>query len=614
MMSGTEDGAGAEFSWRRAAAVFFAALALRAVFVAQWAHLPYIDSLAVDAWACDRWALDILNGHLIRDTAFYQSPFYPYFLAGFYKLFGHNPQGVLWVQAAVDSFTCVLIMRAGELCFGARAGLAAGLLAALYRPFIFNAALLTKETFVLFALALFLIALLRAGEKGSFRRLFLCGLAAGWCLLLRPNAVLLAPAALLWLWLRARGQRSPAGRRGFLKVAVAPLALGLLLPVLPATLHNYAASRDLVLVNYTGGFTLFIGNNPEATPFGTYPLGISTDPLREEKESTAIAEKTAGRTLKPSEVSSFWTRQAIRFAAGHPFRWLGLMLQKFWFFWNSYEFSDNYDLQFIQEKFNTVLKLPLASFALAGCLAAVGLFLCRLREPAGLLPLLFWTYFFSILPFWICDRYRLPALIFLLPLAGGALDRLAAAARGLQFQALLKPCLLASPLVLLCMAPLPLDMKFSEASAWGQLTTIHSDAGRHPQALAAFREAARLAPQSLNAPVIAAAAFSLQSLGKFDDALEFYKLGNDIHPNSALLLNNHGRLLFQLGRAKEAAALMEKAAGLDADPGSEHRNLFYVYRELGRKKEAAKYGALAARRFPEDRKLARDLEALKAGR
>ncbi|MBU2574412.1 MAG: tetratricopeptide repeat protein [Elusimicrobia bacterium] len=600
------------FSWRRALAVFLPAFALRAVFAAQWADLPYIGSLAADAWACDRWALDILHGHLVRDTAFYQSPFYPYFLAAFYKLFGHHPQGVLWVQAFIDSCSCVLLMRAGELCFGARAGLAAGLLAAVYRPLIFNTALLTKETFVIFALALFLIALLRAGEDGRPRRYFLCGLAAGWCLLLRPNALLLAPAGLLWLWLRARSGPLPAAGRGFLKGAVFPLLLGTLLPLLPATLHNLVAGRDLVFVNYTGGFDFFIGNNPEATAFGTYPLGISTDPLLEEKEAAAMAEKAAGRALKPSEVSSFWARKGAAFIAAHPLKWFGLTLQKFWFFWNSYEFPDNYDLQFIRGKFNTVLKLPLASFALVGSLGAVGLFLCRLREPSGSLPLLFHAYLVSLLPFWICDRYRLPALVFLLPLAGGALERLAAAARSLELQPLLKPCLYASPLILLCLVPLPLDMKFSEASAWGQLTAIYSELGRHKKALKAFREAARLAPESLNAPVISGAALSLQSLGRSGDALELYKLGSDIYPESAMLYNNHGRLLFQLGRAKEAAALLEKAAGLDADPGSEYRNLFYVYRKLGRNKEAARYGELASARFPEDKKLKAELQALKA--
>lgn len=603
-----ESGPDTAFSWKRASAVFIAALVLRAVFATQWAHLPYIDSLAIDAWACDRWALDILNGHLIRHTAFYQSPFYPYFLAGFYKLFGHHPQAVLWLQAVLDSGTCVLIMRAAQLAYGARAGLAAGLLAAVYRPFIFDTALLTKETFVLFALALFLIALLRAGEGNLPRRRFLCGLAAGWCLLLRPNAVLLAPAAMLWLWLRAQ---PPRNGRAFIKGAVFPLVLGALLPVLPAALHNYAASRDLVPVNYTGGFTLFIGNNPEATAFGSYPLGISTDALLEEKETAALAEKGTGRKLKPSEVSSFWARKALEFAVTRPLSWFALTLQKAWFFWNKYEFSDNYDLQFIQEKFSTVLKLPLASFALIGCLGAIGLFLGRLKEPSGAAPLLFWTYFLSILPFWICDRYRLPALVFLLPAAGAALDRIFSAVRETDCRPLLKPCLFAFPFMLLCLAPLPLNMAFSEASAWGQLTTIHADAGRYGKALQAFGAAARLAPESLNPEVISAAALSLEGLGKPGDAMELYKLGSELYPASATLCNNWGRLLFSLGRAKEAAALLEKAAMIDADPGKEYRNLFYVCRKLGRKKDAVKYGELAAARFPEDARLKADLEAMR---
>ncbi|MBI4803124.1 MAG: glycosyltransferase family 39 protein [Elusimicrobia bacterium] len=597
--------------WRRASAVFLAAFALRAVFLAQWADLPYIDSLAADAWACDRWALDILDGRLIRHTAFYQSPFYPYFLAAFYKLFGHQPQGVLWLQAFIDSLSCVAIMRIAKLCFGARAGLAAGLLAAFYRPFIFNTALLTKETFVLFALALFLIALLRADAAGLFRRHFLCGLAAGWCLLLRPNALLLVPAALLWLWLRAGSARPPGTVRGFLKGTAFPLLLGTLLPVLPATLHNFAASRDLVLLNYTSGFAFFIGNNPEATGLVTYPSGVSSDPLLEESQSLRLAEKSSGRALKPSEVSSFWFRKGLAFISAEPCAWLTLTCLKFWFFWNWHEISDNYDLHFIQKHFNTALKLPLASFALAGCLGAVGLFLCRLREPSGAPLFLFLAYLLSVLPFWISDRYRLPALVFLLPLAAAALERLAAAAARLELKNIWKPCLAASPLVFLCLAPPPFSLKLSEAAAWGQLTSIYSELGEHGKALEAFRSAVEAAPQNVGAPVISDAAFSMRRLGRVNDALELYKLGSDIYPGDAALYNNRGKLLFELGKTKEAAALLEKAAATDPDPGKEYRNLFYAYRKLGRKAQAVRYGGLAAARFPDDKKLKAELQALK---
>jgi len=487
-------------------AVFLLAFGLRAVFLLQWLELPYLGALSSDAWAYDRWALEILDNGLLRHTAFYQSPFYPYFLAGFYKLFGHHPAGVLWLQVAADAGTCLLVMRAGERAFSPRAGLWAGLLCALYRPFIFSAAVPGKETFAVLSAALFALLALRAGESGRGRDYFYCGLAAGWAALLRTNALLLLPALLLWAW-----QKNPV--KHLLKAAALPLLLGAALPVLPATLHNFAAGGGFVPVTYNGGFTFFLGNNPEATGAGTYPSGFSSNPLLEESQPARLAEEALGRPLKPAEVSAFWLRKGLSFIAENPAAWLGQTAAKFFLFWNRYEIPDNYDLQFISANSGTLLGWPLASFALAGCLGAAGLFLCRRKESSGLLLFLFAAYFASLLPFWMTDRYRLPALAFLLPLAGGLLDYAGQALASGDWRRALRPALPASPLLLLCLLPTPLDRRLAEAAGWAQLGAVYAETGDGPKALRAFETAASVDPAALSPELLAAAASYLDRRG-----------------------------------------------------------------------------------------------------
>ncbi|MCX5796080.1 MAG: glycosyltransferase family 39 protein [Elusimicrobia bacterium] len=599
-----KDPSAARFSWRRALALFLLAFAVRAVFLAQWSRLPYIDAPRVDAQVHHDWALEILHGRLIRERAFYQSPFYPYLLAAGYKLFGIRPHAMLWLQAAVDASSCVVIMSLSELCLGAGAGIVGGLFAAFYRPLIFSTGLMTKETFVVLGLALFALMLLRADASDRRRDYFLCGAALGWTVLSRANVLLLVPAALLWLWLRRR--RPPRARNalGFL--------FGLMLPILPATAHNLMASRDWVLVNYTGGFTFFIGNNPEATGLGHYPLGIDSDPLLEEAQSTRLAEKTVGRALKPSEVSSFWFRKGLDFIAGNPGRWLRLTWTKFRFFWNRYENPDNYDLQFIQEHFSTLLKWPLASFALIGSLGAVGLFLSRLEEPSGLLALLFWSYLASILPFWMSDRYRLPDLVFLIPLAAAALVRLAAALGQKDWRPVWKACLAASPLVFLCLTtPLP-DLRSAEAKGWGQLATIYVDLKEPRLAVEAFQRASQLDPASIETAAFIGAASALERLGEIDKSLELYEVGIAVHPGSAMLYNNRGTLLFKKGKVDEGLKLLKKAVEVDPELGLGYRNLFYGYAIEGKRDLALRYGDMAVARLPQDAELKRRLDELKA--
>lgn len=592
----------------RAALVFLAAFAVRAVFISQWVRLPYLGALCADAWAYDKWALEILNGQFIRHTAFYQSPLYPYFLAGFYKLFGHQPAGVLWLQGLVDSLTCVIVMRIAWRCFSARAGLIAGLLCAFYRPFIFSAGLIGKETFAVFGVALFTLLALRAGEGGRGRGYFLCGLAAGGCALLRTNALLLLPAALLWFWLR---RDIAGGARRFFAAAALPLLLGCAAALLPAALHNFAASRDLVLTNYNGGYTFFLGNNPAATGAGIYPAGLTPDPLLEESQPARIAEAAAGRPLKPSEISAYWFRRGLAFIAGDPVGWLVLTAAKFTFFWNWYEIPDNYDIQFVSGHFNTLLKFPLAAFGLIGCFGAAGLFFCRARERSGLPLFLFLAYLASVLPFWLTDRYRLPALVFLLPLAAAAADKLAEAAVSRGWGRIWKPFLAAAPLMLLCLGRPDFDLKFAEAAGWGQLVAVHSERGEHAKALEAFRNAAALNPESLGPEIISKAAFSLAGLGRTDEALELYAAGSSAHPASADLYNNRGVLLLKLGKTREGVAMLERAEKIDPDLGAGYRNLFYGYARLGRKADALRCGQKAAALFPGDLRLKRDVQALK---
>ncbi len=492
-------------SWTRYAAVFLFALVLRAVFLHQWSVLPYLSALSSDAWAYDRQAMEILSGGLLRGSAFYQSPFYPYFLAAVYKVVGHHPAAVLWLQAAADAGSCVLAMLIGERAFGRRAGVWAGLLCALYRPFIFAAAVPGKETLAVFSTLLFALLALKAAESGRGRDYFFCGLAGGWAALLRSNVLLLPAALLLHLFLR--------GGSGRARKAVFPLLLGAALPVLPVTLHNLAASRDFVLINYNGGFTFFLGNNPSATGAGIYPAGFSSNPLFEESQPAALAELAAGRKLKPSEISRYWLRRGLSFIVHDPWRWLKLTAAKLYLFWNRYEIPDNYDLQFIGGNFRTLLAWPLVSFALLGCLGAAGLFLCRRGEAAGLGALLFLAYLLSLLPFWMADRYRLPAAALLLPLAAGALEHAAAFLAAGKYNAAARPFLLAAPLMLLCLLPTTLDRRVAEASGWSQLGLVWAENGEGKKAAEAFGRAAETDASSPSCAEAEAAADYLEKRG-----------------------------------------------------------------------------------------------------
>ena len=88
-----------------------------------------------------------------------------------------------------------------------------------------------------------------------------------------------------------------------------------------------------------------MSSNKNAT--GIYmPLRIDRQETKYERhDARALAEQQIGRTLKPSEVSSFWFKRSLDYIFGHPWEWMKLMGRKFLLFHNKVEIPDVIDYQ-----------------------------------------------------------------------------------------------------------------------------------------------------------------------------------------------------------------------------------------------------------------------------
>ena len=83
--------------------------------------------------------------------------------------------------------------------------------------------------------------------------------------------------------------------------------------LLPVAIRNYAVGGGFYLTTSQFGPNFFIGNNPNAD--GTYMslrFGRGA-PEYERQDATELAEHATGRTLTPSEVSTYWTDRALDF-------------------------------------------------------------------------------------------------------------------------------------------------------------------------------------------------------------------------------------------------------------------------------------------------------------
>src|SRR5690242_4626068 len=120
--------------------IFLLAFALRLAVLLQLESMPLFYNLMGDPRGYDDWARTIAAGDWLGHEVFYQAPLYPYFLAALRALFGADLWSVRVVQIAIGAATCSLLYLAGKSFFSRAAGLAAGVLLALYAPAIFFSA------------------------------------------------------------------------------------------------------------------------------------------------------------------------------------------------------------------------------------------------------------------------------------------------------------------------------------------------------------------------------------------------------------------------------------------------------------------------------------------
>jgi hypothetical protein len=115
---------------------------------------------------------------------------------------------------------------------------------------------------------------------------------------------------------------------------------GLALVLVPVAARNSIVGGGFYITTSQFGPNLYIGNNPAAD--GTYQslrYGRGA-PEYERQDATELAEHALGKTLTPSEVSSYWTDKALEFITSHPAAWLRLTSRKVALLWNATEMLD----------------------------------------------------------------------------------------------------------------------------------------------------------------------------------------------------------------------------------------------------------------------------------
>ncbi len=474
-------------------AVFVLALALRAIYIHELRDSLLFTELFGDGQQYDAWAREIAAGDWIGHEVFYQAPFYPYFLAVLYTLGDHDLLLVRGVQALLGAFSCVLLVYAGTALISRRAGLLAGVLLAIHPPAIFFDGLIQKSSLDLF-LTTAVVALIAAFlARQRFALLVALGVVLAALTLNRENARVVYVVVVPWLLLYFRD--AAMLRRGAWVAAFLIASTAVLLPV---AWRNHRIDGEWFLSTSQFGPNFFIGNHPGAS--GLYaPLVAGRGDARAERvDATRLAEAELGRSLSPSEVSSFWADQAFAYVADQPLAWLRLMTWKGFLTFHDMELADSESLAvFASQSWLLSGLRHLLGFGTLVSLAVLGIWATR-REwrRLSILYALLLGFAASVALFFVFARYRFPLVPLLAIFAGAALAAVPAILRTLRNGEFRRAWLPGLALAALVTVPTqwPLPEYRDDEVTWFNLGVTLQERGRNDDAVQSFEEAVRIKP------------------------------------------------------------------------------------------------------------------------
>jgi 4-amino-4-deoxy-L-arabinose transferase-like glycosyltransferase len=267
----TGDARGA-LRWIEVGAIFVLALAIRLLFLAEYARSPFFELSALDADIYHRLARNFAEGSWPGERCFFWPPLYPLFVGVIYKVFGVDFVYVRAAQCVLGAASCALTAMLAWALFRHRGlALAAGAICAVAGPLIvFDGQLLSGSLDVFLQLGAVCL-LLWAGEPGARSwRWPLAGLCIGLGIINRGGLIFYLPLALVWVVLCGRDFALQGGRRspGGVLAAMAALLLPVVLLIAPVAWHNAKTDDDAMAARQARRIAAAEGG-PEAAAMAT---------------------------------------------------------------------------------------------------------------------------------------------------------------------------------------------------------------------------------------------------------------------------------------------------------------------------------------------------------
>ena len=371
------------------------AFLVRALAAYQVSQMPVGRMPSYDALEYLMWARRIATFDFTWAVPPSHAPLYPFFLGLLLFVSKGSLLGVRLLQSVLGASMCVVVALAGRRWFGDRAGIAAGVVLALYAPLIWIDVSLLAESLLIFLLALLLWSL--SGERHPAVTGIILGLAG----ITRPTALVVLPLVLI------------AGARNW--KARLTMAIATVVVILPVTFANWHSSHAFIPIQSFGGMNFYLGSSPLRDGTSSARPGADWERIEPEAARHGFTE--------PAAEDRYFVRKTWSEIGDHPGSAVLLLIKKaVWTFQND-EVRDTDSFYFYQQ-FAPVLRW-LPAFTLLFALAVAGAVLADWRSRATWIAAAYVGLSAVVcVTLVVGARYRMPIVIGLALFAGIAVREL----------------------------------------------------------------------------------------------------------------------------------------------------------------------------------------------
>ena len=558
--------------------IIFFSFSTRVIYYNHITKQPEFSQLLLDPQFNDYWAHKILykgeypsptgDDPMIEDTPYGRPPGYPFLLSFIYFFFGNNYHSPRLIQFFFGILNVYLIFYVVSKIFNNKKTgiISAFLIAILWEPIYFEGEI-NYPVWVILLTIITLGTFLQYLKTKKILYVICSGLSLGLISLFRPNALLLLPMYILLVFLTSRNSniKNTLIYGTFLTVST-------FLVITPILIRNYIVSKEFFLISCFGGINTYIGNNSKSS--GDSPTipniielcGLDNwDCFNYRLLVKGLGIKQGGKPYSFKEASQFFYKKAWKYWKEEPISAIKLTFRKILLFWGPAIVSDGKVIHYYR---NSSFLRFLPGFPILSGLFLFSLitFIQKRHSLTGELKIILiflfswcFVYSFSVIPFFISERYRLPLIPPICIIGGLTISSyLNDTGKNNRNQKFLAPmlCLLCFGLIYI----IPIKYQPDE-SRWF-----------YHKAIVSYREqnvndAIYYANKSISINPKHSEAYSFLGIislnqNKLIEAEQYYKKALEINPNYAMANNNLGYVMELQGNIDLAEKYYQKACQL----------------------------------------------------